>query len=147
TGLGEARFSGARRRCRGNDGFAQAASAYAGSVVLQPAAALRRWNGGVWDGALLGARVASAWPRGAADAGAIREGLRQAQQERCGGCCGDLRGGVRPTMRFVAVKTVGQQAAMLLHRGRERLVRQRTGLVNALRAHLAEFGIIAPQGL
>jgi transposase len=36
---------------------------------------------------------------------------------------------------------------VLLHRGRERLVRQRTGLVNALRAHLAEFGIIAPQGL
>jgi len=54
---------------------------------------------------------------------------------------------VRPTMRFVAVKTAEQQAALLLHRGRERLVRQRTGLVNALRAHLAEFGIIAPQGL
>src|SRR5262245_23660896 len=53
---------------------------------------------------------------------------------------------VRPTMRFVAVKTAEQQAAVLLHRGRERLVRQRTGLVNALRAHLAEFGIIAPQG-
>jgi transposase len=54
---------------------------------------------------------------------------------------------VRPTMRFVAAKTADQQAALLLHRGRERLVRQRTGLVNALRAHLAEFGIIAPQGL
>jgi transposase len=36
---------------------------------------------------------------------------------------------------------------VLLHRGRERLVRQRTGLVNALRGHLAEFGVIAPQGL
>jgi transposase len=54
---------------------------------------------------------------------------------------------VRPTMRFVPVKTADQQASLLLHRGRERLVRQRTGLVNALRAHLAEFGIIAPQGL
>lgn len=53
----------------------------------------------------------------------------------------------RPTMRFVPVKTAEQQAAVLLHRGRERLVRQRTGLVNALRAHLAEFGIVAPQGL
>src|SRR5689334_4149506 len=53
----------------------------------------------------------------------------------------------RPTMRFVPVKTAEQQGAVLLHRGRERLVRQRTGLVNALRAHLAEFGIIAPQGL
>ena len=54
---------------------------------------------------------------------------------------------VRPTMRFVPVKTAEQQAALLLHRGRERLVRQRTGLVNALPAHLAEFGVIAPQGL
>jgi transposase len=54
---------------------------------------------------------------------------------------------VRPTMRFVPVKTPEQQAAVLLHRGRERLVRQRTGLVNALRAHLAEFGVVAPQGL
>src|SRR4029079_2557426 len=54
---------------------------------------------------------------------------------------------VRPTMRFVPTKTAEQQAAVLLHRGRERLVRQRTMLVNALRAHLAEFGVIAPQGL
>src|SRR3954452_13577856 len=53
----------------------------------------------------------------------------------------------RPTMRFVPIKTAEQQAAVLLHRGRERLVRQRTTLVNALRAHLAEFGMIAPQGL
>jgi transposase len=53
----------------------------------------------------------------------------------------------RPTMRFVPTKTAEQQAALLLHRGRERLVRQRTALGNALRAHLAEFGVIAPQGL
>jgi transposase len=53
----------------------------------------------------------------------------------------------RPSMRFVAIKTAEQQAALLLHRGRERLVRQRTALVNALRAHLAEFGVIAPHGL
>ena len=45
----------------------------------------------------------------------------------------------RPTMRFVPVKTADQQATQLLHRGREQLVRQRTMLVNALRAHLAEF--------
>src|SRR5262249_670875 len=49
----------------------------------------------------------------------------------------------RPTMRFVPVKTAEQQATALLHRGREQLVRQRTMLVNALRAHLAEFGIVA----
>ena len=46
-----------------------------------------------------------------------------------------------PPMRFVPIKTADQQAAVLLHRGRERLVRQRTGLVNALRGHLAEFGV------
>jgi transposase len=53
----------------------------------------------------------------------------------------------RPTMRFVPIKTAEQQATALLHRGREQLVRQRTMLVNALRAHLAEFGMVAAQGL
>src|SRR5262250_1163735 len=53
----------------------------------------------------------------------------------------------RPTMRFVLVKTAERQAAQLLYRGREQLVRQRTMLVNALRAHLAEFGMVAAQGL
>jgi transposase len=50
-------------------------------------------------------------------------------------------------MRFVPVKTAEQQATALLHRGRERLVRQRTMLVNALRAPLAEVGIVAARGL
>ena len=53
----------------------------------------------------------------------------------------------RPTMRFVAIKNPEQQAALILHRTRDLLVRQRTMLVNALRGHLAEYGIIAPQGL
>lgn len=53
----------------------------------------------------------------------------------------------RPTMRFVAVKSEEQQAVLIVHRARSLLVRQRTMLVNALRAHLAEFGIIAPQGI
>ena len=52
----------------------------------------------------------------------------------------------RPTMRFVAVKTAEQQSAMMLHRVRLILCRQRTQLTNALRAHLAEFGIVAPIG-
>lgn len=53
----------------------------------------------------------------------------------------------RPTMRFVSVKSAEQQAALMLHRVRELLVRQRTMLATALRAHLVEFGIIAPQGI
>ncbi len=53
----------------------------------------------------------------------------------------------RPTMRFVAVKGPEQQGVLMLHRTRELLVRQRTMLVNAIRAHMAEFGIVAPVGI
>ena len=53
----------------------------------------------------------------------------------------------RPTMRFVAVKGAEQQGVLMLHRTRELLVRQRTMLVNAIRAHMAEFGIVARVGL
>jgi len=52
----------------------------------------------------------------------------------------------RPTMRFVAVKSVEQQAVTTLHRARALLVRQRTALANTLRGLLAEFGMVAPQG-
>ena len=53
----------------------------------------------------------------------------------------------RPSMRFVGVKTTEQQSVLMLHRTRELLVRQRTMLVNAIRAHMAEFGIVARVGL
>jgi transposase len=52
----------------------------------------------------------------------------------------------RPHMQFVKVKTADQQAALTLHRARDLLVGQRTMLICAIRAHLAEFGIIAAQG-
>jgi transposase len=52
----------------------------------------------------------------------------------------------RPTMRFVAVKSVDAQSILILHRARHLLVRQRTAQVSAMRAHLAEYGIIAPKG-
>jgi len=52
----------------------------------------------------------------------------------------------RPSMRFVPVKSVEQQGTLALHRGRELLIRQRTMLINALRGHMAEFGIIAAKG-
>ena len=65
----------------------------------------------------------------AADAAAICEGV------------------TRPTMRFVAVKSDEQQSVLMLHRTRELLVRQRTMLINAIRAHMAEFGIVAPVGV
>jgi transposase len=52
----------------------------------------------------------------------------------------------RPSMRFVPVKGVEAQAVLVLHRTRALMVKSRTMLVNALRAHLAEFGHVAPQG-
>src|SRR3954452_23485433 len=53
----------------------------------------------------------------------------------------------RPTMRFVPIKSVEQQAALALHRTRDLLVRQRTQLVNTIRGLLAEFGIDLPKGI
>ena len=52
----------------------------------------------------------------------------------------------RPTMRFVEIKTEEQQSVLMLHRTRLLFVRQRTTLINAIRAHMAEFGIVAGIG-
>jgi transposase len=52
----------------------------------------------------------------------------------------------RPNMRFVATKTPEQQSCLTLHRTRHLFVRQQTSVINAIRAHLAEFGIVAPVG-
>ena len=52
----------------------------------------------------------------------------------------------RPTMRFVPIKTPEQQSVLMLHRTRQLFVRQRTTLINAIRAHMAEFGVVAGVG-
>ena len=49
-------------------------------------------------------------------------------------------------MRFVATKTPEQQSCLTLHRTRHLFIRQQTSVINAIRAHLAEFGIVAPVG-
>src|SRR4029453_14634763 len=49
-------------------------------------------------------------------------------------------------MRFVETKTTEQQSCLVLHRTRHLFIRQQTSLINAIRAHLAEFGIVAPVG-
>ncbi len=58
-------------------------------------------------------------------------------------CCEAV---TRPSMRFVPLKTVEQQAALMMHRARQLLVEQRTRLGNAIRAHMAEVGIVAAKG-
>src|SRR5580704_15136983 len=52
----------------------------------------------------------------------------------------------RPNMRFVAIKTPEQQSCLTLHRTRHLFIRQQTSVINAIHAHLAEFGIVAPVG-
>jgi transposase len=52
----------------------------------------------------------------------------------------------RTNMRFVSTKTPEQQSCLMLHRTRHLLIRQQTAVINAIRAHLAEFGIVAPVG-
>jgi transposase len=53
---------------------------------------------------------------------------------------------MRPSMRFVETKTPEQQSCLMLHRTRHLFIRQQTAVINAIRAHLAEFGIVAPVG-
>jgi transposase len=52
----------------------------------------------------------------------------------------------RPNMRFVTTKTPEQQSCLMLHRTRHLFIRQQTAVINAIRAHLAEFGVVAPVG-
>jgi len=52
----------------------------------------------------------------------------------------------RPTMRFVPIKTPEQQSVLMIHRTRQLFVRQRTMLINSIRAHMAEYGIVAGVG-
>ncbi len=53
----------------------------------------------------------------------------------------------RPAMRFAAVKSAAQQAALMLHKTRGQLIKQRTMNVNALRGHLPESGLVAAKGV
>src|SRR5215475_4105283 len=53
----------------------------------------------------------------------------------------------RPSMRFVPIKKIEQQSMLMLHRARDLLIRQRTQLTNALRAHLAELGLVQTSGM
>ena len=64
----------------------------------------------------------------AADAGAICEAV------------------TRASMRFVETKTPEQQSCLMLHRTRQLFIRQQTSVINAIRAHMAEFGVVAPVG-
>ncbi len=97
--------------------------------------------------ASLGARDRGARARGPADPACLRQAVCDEAEERRRRCGGKSREAVsRPSMRFVPIKSPEQQSVLMLHRSRDLLMRQRTMLLNAIRAHLTEFGIITAQG-
>src|SRR5437764_4671118 len=117
-----------------------------GSAACQPAA-VSDWHGGLHRGASSQSQTSGAWPRGP---------LMPAKYVRpyCKGDKNDYRDAEaiaeavqRPTMKFVATKTADQLDLQALHRVRERLVSQRTGIINQIRAFLLERGIAVRQGL
>jgi len=99
------------------------------------------------NGASLGAPIDGARPSGEVDAAGLCEGLVERNKNDAADAeaiCEEVR---RPTMRFVPVKSADAQSVLMLHRTRHLLVRQRTAQVSAMRAHLAEYGVVAPRGI
>ncbi len=92
-GYREERFSGPRGGCRGRGRHPPAAETQPGDPVLREAGGLSHWHRSLSDVASLVTRAAGVGPRGAVDAAQLREAVREAGQERCGRCGGDLRGG------------------------------------------------------
>jgi transposase len=131
------------RRMSGVEQYSVNGSAEESRWISSPPAELHGSAGGMWWSTSLGPSAHPAWLRlippayvkpfvkpqknDATDAEAICEAAQ------------------RPSMRFVAVKSEQQQAAGLVFRTRDRLVRQRTQLINAIRGHLTEFGWVAPK--
>ena len=97
--------------------------------------------------ALLGRQAHRAGPPSEDDGAAVRQALRQDQQERLPRCRGDLRGCARPNMRFVPVKSPEQQSVLALHTARESFVHARSAQANQIRGLLIEFGLVIPQGI
>src|ERR1019366_3365260 len=143
---GQERLSSSRNQQRRRGGRSPSAEAGADDPVLQQAGALPGWDRGLRDEPPLGAGAGAAGPPGSADAAGLRQGLKRGKTDAADAeaICEAVS---RPTMRFVAIKSVDQQAALSLHRARDLLVRQRTQLVNLVRGLLAEFGVNIPRGI
>src|SRR6202023_1856231 len=92
-------------------------------------------------------QAAGAWTRRPADAGEVRAPLLEGQKNDFRDAEAIAEAVQRPTMKFVATKTAEQLDLQALHRVRERLVSQRTGIINQIRAFLLERGVAVRQGL
>ncbi len=86
------------------------------------------------------------WPHCAADAPVYVKPYVKRQKNDATDAEAICEAVTTPNMRFVPTKSPEQQSGLVLHRTRHLLMRQQTSVINAIRAHLAEFGIIAPVG-
>lgn len=96
---------------------------------------------------LLGARDDQTGARSEVDRAALCEAVCESQKNDAADTEAIVIAAQRPEMRFVEVKSEDQQSRAVLFRARERLVNQRTDLVNALRSCLYEYGHVVPQGI
>src|SRR5450759_4148075 len=121
------------------------ASALCPGVLPEVAAMLGR-DRGLCLVAPLVAGAQGARPHRAADVAGLREALVKRQKTDAADAEAICEAVTRANMRFVATKTPEQQSCLMLHRTRHLFIRQQTAVINAIRAHLAEFGIVAPVG-
>src|SRR5262249_40185334 len=122
------------------------ASTQRGGEVLQQAGTDPDRTGRVGCLALLGSAVARVWARGGFATAAVHQAICQARQERCERHEAICEAMSRPGMRFVAIKSAESQAELMLLGVRDLLIKPRTTVINAIRGHAAEFGVIAAKG-
>ena len=91
-------------------------------------------------------QTSGAWPYSEADAAELVKAYLKRSKNDANDAAAICEAVTRPSMRFVATKSEQQQSALMLHRSRQLLVRQRTMLSNAIRGHLAELGVISAKG-
>ena len=138
-------FSGSRRRRGGYGDAAPATQAPADRAVFRQAAALSDRHRGVRHGVSLGAPPGRARPRSAIPPAYAKAYVRRNKTDPADAAaiCEAVS---RPSMRFGPIKSEAEQAIAAVHRVRDRLIGQRTMLLNALRGHMAEFGRVVSRG-
>src|SRR3954449_7857406 len=131
---------------RGRGGLSQEAAPRPASGVPGNAAALHGGHGGLRQRPLLGREIAKLGHTVKLISPAYVKPFVKRQKNDMADAEAICEAAQRPTMRFVALKSANQQAAAVVFRTRDLLVRQRTQAINALRGHLTEFGVIAAKG-
>ena len=114
--------------------------------VLREAAAVPGWDRGLRHVASLVARAQGARPYRALMPPAYVKPYVKRQKNDAADAEAICEAVTRANMRFVETKTPEQQSCLMLHRTRQLFIRQQTSVINAIRAHMAEFGIVAPVG-